>query len=235
MDSQKPNHCLLLFCYGEDYWTQLSVLAFLSAQSRLDSEIPGYRTVIVTDRKRRIMSFFGNWVEIIELDQEGLKQLIKQENGHLLVRLRMMAELMQRRDVHLLSIESDCYFEQPPLELLKKLEQGHNAVGINVNGKPDKAVLGLNKEAIGLVRNWINELENGSEAAESIPQNWLEGAVEFSGVWHYGHEMSARLPQIKRFFERHYYREIGELFSMVSLWTPDKWHLEDKDLPEELL
>lgn len=210
---------VVLISVGERFWTKLTVLSYLSLQHRLNVDIPKYKTIIFTDKPRQFKAYFSTWVEIITLDAErisGIQNLSE-------LKYDVLNDLIgQRPNANFLYVDSDCYFEKSPLELLPKLVEGQRAVG-KVGGGLTTAVLGI-------------PAGDSAFISEARNQKVETGKVEiFDKLFHYQEEFSIRRAQIEAFLERHYYREIGELFTLVGLWTPDKWHLEEKDLPQELL
>ena len=82
----------------------------------------------------------------------------------------------------------------------------------------------------------LKAIENAKVQVDNllIDQESVQIAT-FGKYYHYAANLPEKQKQIEGFFGRYYYREMGEMYSMVSLWTPEKWHLEEKDLPEELL
>ncbi|MBI1184945.1 hypothetical protein GC194_11780 [bacterium] len=236
-ETKRPTHFLLLFCYGPNYWTQLTVLSFLSAQCRLDVDIPQFRTIVVTDKKRYVKAYFGSWIELIEVDKTKLEEMTAGPNGHLQFKLGIMYDLLRSRGGNILTIESDVYFEQSPLVAFNALDKGKIALGKLADNAYDKAVLGMSDRHLPHLERWLNQLENEQVEWLDIPGEEI-AHVEVEQVTHYFHfrgAMDERLPQIERFFGRYYYHEMGELYSMVNLWTPDKWHLDVSELPEELI
>lgn len=210
---------VVLISVGERFWTKLTVLSYLSLQHRLDVEIPKYKTIIFTDKPRQFKAYFSTWVEIITPDAARISNI---PNLHSL-KYDMLSDLVdQRPNANFLYVDSDCYFNKSPLSLLPKLVEGRRAIG-RVDNVSTSSLIGLpagDKQFLSEVRNHSNE---------------VKGVDFFDDMFHYKEEMNSRLAQIQTFFDRHYYREIGELFTLVGLWTPDKWHLGEKELPQELL
>lgn len=236
---QKPTHFLVLFSFGDSHWTQLTVLSFLSMQCRLNDDIPKFRTVVVTDNKRSIKAYFGNWVEIIQIEKERLKAIVDKPNGVMLFRLGLLHDIIKSRRAKVLSIESDLYHKASNLPAFNSLDKGRIVVGKKSHEMMhEAAVLGFGFENLDQLNALMSRVEAGDEAdgkhldLSSFPADSFD---VFDDYFHYKGEMEERLPQIERFFNRHYYREMGELYSMVNLWTPEKWHLSDKEMPEELL
>lgn len=226
----------MLFCYGEHYWTQLTVLSFLSAQCRLNDDIPKFRTVVVTDKPRYIKAYFGSWVEIINIDKNKLAELTNKPNGHLLFKLGLIGDFVGTRGAKVLSLESDVYWETSPLVGFNALDEGKMVVGAEQQIRFDKAVFGVSPKHLSVLKEIISALEQSAAVVEDLLIDKTQTEIqEMSYYFHYRKESKERIPQIENFFGRYYYREMGELYSMVNLWTPDKWHLEEKDLPEELL
>ncbi|MFY0674288.1 MAG: hypothetical protein JXQ87_12850 [Bacteroidia bacterium] len=236
MENKKPTHFLMLFCYGEHYWTQLTVLSFLSAQCRLNDDIAKFRTVVVTDKPRYVKAYFGSWVEIINIDKTKLQELTKKRNGHLLFKLGLIGDFVGARGAKVLSLESDVYWEQSPLVGFNALDKSEMVIGKEQAIGFDKAVLGVAPNHLSQLMESITAIENSSVKVDDILIDQEKVQTHEQGnYFHYRNEMNERVPQIEKFFGRYYYREMGELYSMANLWTPDKWHLEEKDLPEELL
>ena len=236
MENQKPSHFLMLFCYGEHFWTQLTVLSFLSAQCRLNDDIPKFRTVVVTDKPRYVKAYFGSWVELININAQKLKEITDKPNGHLLFKLGLMGDFVGARGAKLLSVESDVYWEKSPLVAFRALDQNKMVIGSEQQLGFDKAILGVAPQHLATLTSLINAIEGTTVEIEDLllDKNDIE-LEEIGGYFHYRKEKEERVPQIESFFGRYYYREMGELYSMVNLWTPEKWHLEEKDLPQELL
>lgn len=236
MENQKPTHYLMLFCYGEHFWTQLTVLSFLSAQCRLNTDIPKFRTVIVTDKKRYVKAYFGSWVEIINIDKAKLEELTSKQNGHLLFKLGLMGDFVGGRNVKVLSLESDVYWNQSPLVAFNEIDNGKMVIGEKRSIGFEKALIGFGPENLAQVNNMISAIEKSTVLVDDLLIDETAVSLETIGnYFHYRSELAERLPQIETFFGRYYYREMGDLYAMVNLWTPEKWHLEEKDLPQELL
>jgi hypothetical protein len=236
MENKKPTHFLMLFCYGEHYWTQLTVLSFLSAQCRLNDDIPKFRTVVVTDKPRYIKAYFGSWVEIINIDKNKLAELTNKSNGHLLFKLGLIGDFVGTRSAKVLSLESDVYWETSPLVGFNALDEGKMVIGAEQQIGFDKAVFGVSPNHLSVLKEIISAIEQSTAVVEDVLIDGEQLAVhEQDNYFHYRKERDIRVPQIETFFGRYYYREMGELYSMANLWTPEKWHLDEKDLPEELL
>lgn len=239
MTAPKPTHLVVLFAYGEHFWTQLTVLSFLSAQNRLDPEVdvPKFRTMVITDKPKFIKAYFGTWVELISVDKTKLDSLKDQVNGDLLFRMGLLHDIVGSRQVKVLNLESDIYFTSSPLIALNYVDAGSMVLGAKRDGCIDKGILGFGPDNLSTIKGLIDHIESMSEPISDLPNQWkgLDTAAHFDDYYHYNNEMELRKAQIASFFDRHYYRDMGELFSMVGLWTPDKWHFSADELPEELI
>lgn len=239
MAQTKPTHLLVLFAYGEHFWTQLTVLSFLSAQNRLSDniEVPKFRTVVVTDKARSIKAYFGTWVEVLSIDKGRLEALGNSQNGHFLFKLGLLCDLVIGRQVKVLSLESDVYFNLSPLSAFNHIDKGKMVFGEENKHGFDKAVLGFGPENVKAFQQVISHLEKSTDDHSDLQKAWLpaDRMVHVRDYYHYRKELTESVGRIEKFFERHYYRDMGELFTMAGLWTPDKWHLEADDLPEELI
>ena len=232
MSSPKPTHFLMLFSYGEHFWTQLTVMSFLSAQNRLEVDIPKFRTVVVTDKPRYIKAYFGSWIEIISINPDKLKEITSQNDGHWKFKLGMMYDFVRSRGVKVLSLESDVYFNKSPLEAFNYLDEGKLVAGQSETGI-DKAIFGFDSQHLTHVEKEVSRLDSNSDTGTALFRG--ENRKLLGNYFHYNNELNERSEQIKRFFERNYYREMGELYTMAGLFTPNLWHLPESELPQELL
>jgi len=234
---KKPEHFLILFSYGDHHWTQLSVMSFLSAQSRLETDIPQFRTVVVTDKPRFIKAYFGTWVELITIDSKKLQEKVNSVNGHSIFKLSLMHDFVASRQVKALSLESDVYFNQSPLSAFNALDQGKLVVGAEHNESLDKVVFGFGPQHLDAIKGLISEFDQSNAEYKGLPRSLLSGITMHhqEEYFHYKDEFESRKAQIEKFFARNYYREMGELYTMASLFKPELWHLPDSELPQELL
>lgn len=236
-NTKKPEHFLLLFSYGAHHWTQLSVMSFLSAQARLETDIPKFRTVVVTDKPRFVKAYFGTWVELITIDSQKLKEKVSVPNGDAIFKLSLMHDFVASRNAKALSLESDVYFNSSPLAAFNALNEGKLVLGKSSGNEVEKAVFGFSPDHLEFVKQSIAQLEDSAETYGGFPTSWVQGlnVHQQEEYFHYNKEFEERKTQIMKFFERNYYREMGELYTMASLFTPELWHLPESELPQELL
>lgn len=234
---KKPEHFLLLFSYGDHHWTQLSVMSFLSAQSRLETDIPKFRTVVVTDKPRFIKAYFGTWVELITIDSKKLEEKVSSPNGHAIFKLSLMHDFVASRQVKALSLESDVYFNQSPLSAFNNLDAGKLVLGAGHKEHLDKVVLGFGTEHLDTIKKVISDFDQSDIEHKGIPKHLVseQDIHNQEGYFHYNEEFETRRKQVEKFFARNYYREMGELYTLASLFKPELWDLPESELPQELL
>lgn len=236
-NAKKPEHFLMLFSYGDHHWTQLSVMSFLSAQARLHVDIPKFRTVVVTDKPRFVKAYFGTWVELIVIDAKKLQERLLVPNGDGVFKLSLMHDFVASRQAKVLSLESDVYFNTSPLTAFNALDEGRLVLGQDAGEEIEKAVFGFSPQYLGFVKERIALLSQADKNLGGFPKTWLteQTVHQQEDYFHYNTDFETRKTQVARFFERNYYREMGELYTLASLFTPDLWHLPETELPQELL
>jgi len=128
------------------------------------------------------------------------------------------------------------YFNSSPLVAFNSLDLGKIVTGNKQSIGYEKAIFGFAPMHLPFIENMLKAIENAKVAVDDLLIDESAETVEsFGNYYHYAADLPEKQKQIESFFGRYYYREMGEMYTMVSLWTPDKWHLEEKDLPEELL
>lgn len=220
-EEQEDAFYVVMISVGAHRWTKLTVMAYLSFQARLQEDIPKYKTLLITDKPRQFKAYFSNWVEIIALDPQKVQERYPEPSK---MKYQVLYDLMQQRpNGHFLYLDSDTYFQRSGLVGLNALAKGEHVLGGNAQ-QPDPGIMGIPKGKEQTLLKWRDGRFDASEPL-----------LHFEDFYHYGKEMEAKWPQVARFFDSHYYREMGELFTLVSLFTPDKWHLPPNEWPEELL
>ncbi|MCB0737721.1 MAG: hypothetical protein KDC92_09425 [Bacteroidetes bacterium] len=216
----EKEHYVVLISVGDAAWSKQTVLSFLSLQCRLNEEIPKYKTLIITDKPRVFKGYFGTWVEIIALDKQQVQQ---RYNDLKAMKYQVLFDLAsEKQSAHFLYVDSDMYFKQSGLSMLNKISENTSILG-KQNDNVDFSILGFSSQNKDVLKQW----RDGKADTENVHF--------FQDYFHYSNEKEERLLQINAFFDRHYYREMGELFTLVKLWTPDLWHLPESELPQELL
>ena len=230
----------VFLAYGESKWVQMTALSFLSLHANIPEGTPRYQSIVYTDKPRHFKAWFNDWVKIRPLDSEKLRLVQEKADGLVRLKRAILDELVEEGVDNILFVDSDQYHLQSALIGFNHLEAGHVLLHSERNSVFGEELItapifGFNRSKWPKclsTRYSLEEFEH--EVAESSKHSQKAYNLN-SYSYHFYKEMDEKLPQVQGFFDRHYYRDVGELFTLVKMWTPDKWHLSANELPTELI
>lgn len=259
MEKNTSKPIIMMHCYGEAIQVQRTALGFLSLQSNIPDETPKYKAIIATDKPKYIKSYFSNWVELLHLDQQKTKEGLNEEAFVQRLKGSLIRDVMQQNQQAVLYFDNDIYHSGASLSALQDIVADKVVLGKkeilpiqiqndlqNFNNKLSHV---FDTGVIGIPISQLNKLEQVfttfNDLPKSIAASWREriaftlvfdNATEFlEDIHHYKTAQKESEKQIERFFNHHYYREIGELYKLVEMWKPDLWSKNMNDLPKELI
>lgn len=226
---------VLFLSFGDTQWVQRTVLSILSFNNQLHPDSPKLRIGVLTDRPRYFKSYFKDWVEIFPLKKQEIAGRISENGFTQRLKISLLRDFVRQKDCNVLYLDSDIYIQEPVSQLLNDVNSG-KALMWDKEGA-ESAMLGFgstHKDLLDRVMEGYDNLSDIADPAERERTAW-SGLMDKqpAAIYHYSEHMNRDWPRIEAFFNKHYYREVGELYQLVGLWTPDKWQ-EDR-MQQELL